>query len=267
MERRFKPYEELTFSDDFMFSKIMRDPEIARGVVENLLGVKVSRIEFLTSQHTIDAAYSGKGVRLDAYLEDESRIFDIEIQTVVKADEGLRMRYYQGIIDTEKTPRGRMYRTLKETYIMFICLSDPLGRGKAVYHFVTKDLDDNHILNDRTHKIFYNASAFEKAGDPKVRAFLKFLNRRAASDPLTQKIQAEVALSKKAEKWRTDYMLWEDQIEEWKLEGREEGIAQGEKQGALNKAVETAKKLLKNNIPEKIIAECTGLSLEQIKSL
>lgn len=160
-----------------------------------------------------------------------------------------------------------MYRTLKETYIMFICLSDPLGRGKAVYHFVTKDLDDNHILNDRTHKIFYNASAFEKAGDPEVRAFLKFLNMRAASDPLTQKIQAEVALSKKAEKWRTDYMLWEDQIEEWKLEGREEGIAQGEKQGALNKAVETAKKLLKNNIPEKIIAECTGLSPEQIKSL
>lgn len=72
------------------------------GVVENLLGVKVSRIEFLTSQHTIDAAYSGKGVRLDAYLEDESRIFDIEIQTVVKADEGLRMRYYQGIIEPRK---------------------------------------------------------------------------------------------------------------------------------------------------------------------
>ena len=58
-------------------------------------------------------------------------------------------------------------------------------------------------------------------------------------------------------------MLWEDQIEEWKHEGREEGIAQG----ALNTAVETAKKLLENNIPEKIIAECTGLSPEQIKSL
>lgn len=48
MEHRFKPYEELTFSDDFMFSKIMRDPEIARGVVENLLGVKVTG---LSSSH------------------------------------------------------------------------------------------------------------------------------------------------------------------------------------------------------------------------
>ena len=101
MEHRFKPYEELTFSDDFMFSKIMRDPEIARGVVENLLGVKISRIEFLTSQHTIDAAYSGKGVRLDAYLEDESRIFDIEIQTVLKADEGLRIMRTDGFGDIQ----------------------------------------------------------------------------------------------------------------------------------------------------------------------
>ena len=44
-----KPYEELFFTDDFLFSKIMRNSEIAKGVVQNLLGLKVKKIEFITS--------------------------------------------------------------------------------------------------------------------------------------------------------------------------------------------------------------------------
>lgn len=57
-------------------------------------------------------------------------------------------------------------------------------------------------------------------------------------------------------------MLREDQIESGSTKaGRKESHR------AKNRAVETAKKLLENNIPEKIIAECTGLSPKQIKSL
>ena len=41
-----KSYDELFFTDDFLFSKIMRNPEIAKGVVENLLGIKVGKIKF-----------------------------------------------------------------------------------------------------------------------------------------------------------------------------------------------------------------------------
>ena len=62
-------------------------------------------------------------------------------------------------------------------------------------------------------------------------------------------------------------MLWEDQVTEWKEEAREIGKAQGLKEGALNKAVETAKKMIKKCIDLKTISECTGLSLEQIKGL
>ena len=73
-EYKVKRFEDLFFTDDFLFSKIMRDPEIARGVVESLLGFKVKKIEFLTSQHSIAALFGGRGVRLDAYLEDSDRV-------------------------------------------------------------------------------------------------------------------------------------------------------------------------------------------------
>ncbi|WP_296664316.1 Rpn family recombination-promoting nuclease/putative transposase, partial [Treponema sp. UBA753] len=266
-----KPYEELFFTDDFLFSKIMRDEEIAKGVVENLLGIKIKKVDFLSSQYSIGELYAGKGIRLDAYLEDSGKVIDIEMQSVVQMDEGLRMRYYQSIIDIEHLNRGERYRNLKESYVVFICLNDPFGDGKAVYNFATKEVDGERILNDRIHKVIYNASGFEKAKEPKVRAFLKFVKERAATDLLTRKIQEAVDTCKYHQKWRAEYMLWEDQVTEWKEEAREigrtEGKAQGLKEGALNKAVETAKKMIKKCIDLNTISECTGLSLEEVNRL
>ncbi len=53
--------------------------------------------------------------------------------------------------------------------------------------------------------------------------------------------------------------------------GLKEGMALGEEKGLLvgarNAKFETAKNFLKKNISAKIIAECTGLSLEEVNSL
>ncbi len=262
-----KPYDELFFTDDFLFSKIMRNPEIAKGVVQNLLGIKVKKIEFVTSQYSLDELYNGKGIRLDAYLEDEDKIIDIEMQTVIKKDEGLRMRYYQSMMDIDHLNRGESFKELKESYVVFICLDDPFGDGKPVYNFATKELDGTRILNDRIHKVIYNASSFEKADDQNVHAFLQFLKDRTATDPLTKEIQTAVDSCKNRQKWRAEYMLWKDQIREWKDEAREDGLAEGRKEGSNNKAIETARNFLKKNISAEIIAECTGLSLEEVNKL
>lgn len=58
-------------------------------------------------------------------------------------------------------------------------------------------------------------------------------------------------------------MLWKDQIREWKDEAREEGLAEGAK----NKTIETARKMIENKIPIDLIVKCTGLSLEEVNSL
>ena len=266
-----KPYDELFFTDDFLFTKIMRDPQIAKGVVQNLLGIKVKKIEFITSQYSIDELYGGKGIRPDAYLEDEDKVIDIEMQTVIKKDEGLRMRYYQSMMDIDHLNRGEGYSDLKESYVVFICLDDPLGGGKPVYNFVTKEAKGELILNDRIHKVIYNASSFEKAENPDVRAFLEFVKRHSATDRLTKEIQSAVDSCKNHQKWRAEYMLWKDQIREWKDEAREAGLAEGREEGlekgARNKAIETARNFLKKNIPAETIAECTGLSLSEVNSL
>ena len=264
-----KPYDELFFTDDFLFSKIMRNPEIAKGVVQNLLGIKVKKIEFVTSQYSIDELYNGKGIRLDAYLEDEDKIIDIEMQTVIKRDEGLRMRYYQSIMDIDHLNRGEGFRELKESYVVFICLDDPFGDGKPVYNFATKEVSGERILNDRIHKVIYNASSFEKADDQNVHAFLQFLKNRTATDPLTREIQTAVDSCKNHQKWRAEYMLWKDQIREWKDEAREDGLAEGRKEGLLsgerNAKIEATKNLLKMNLlTVEQIAAAEQISVEEV---
>ena len=276
-----KPYDELFFTDDFLFTKIMRDPQIAKGVVQNLLGIKVKKIEFITSQYSIDELYGGKGIRLDAYLEDEDKVIDIEMQTVIKKDEGLRMRYYQSMMDIDHLNRGDSYIDLKESYVVFICLDDPFGGGKPVYNFVTKEADGGLILNDRIHKVIYNASSFEKAENPDVRAFLEFIKQHSATDRLTKEIQSAVDSCKNHQKWRAEYMLWKDQIREWRdearedglAEGREEGIAEGKAiglaegllEGERKKAIETARQLLKMNLGTvDQIATATQLSVKEV---
>ena len=285
-----KPYDDLFFTDDFLFSKIMRNPEIAKGVVQNLLGIKVKKIEFVTSQYSIDELYNGKGIRLDAYLEDEDKTLNplanfacqnwkqnlnrqnnekcisvlLEMQTVIKKDEGLRMRYYQSMMDIDRLNRGEGFRELKESYVVFICLDDPFDDGKPVYNFVTKELDGSRILNDRIHKVIYNASSFEKAENPDVRAFLEYLERRTATDPLTKEIQTAVDSCKNRQKWRAEYMLWKDQIREWKDEAREDGLAEGER----NKAIEATKNLLKMNLlTVEQIAAAEQLSVEEVSKI
>ncbi len=288
-----KPYDELFFTDDFLFSKIMRNPEIAKGVVQNLLGIKVKKIEFVTSQYSIEELYSGKGIRLDAYLEDEDKTLNplanfacqnwkqnlnrqnnekcisvlLEMQTVIKKDEGLRMRYYQSMMDIDHLNRGESFKELKESYVVFICLDDPFGDEKPIYNFATKEVDGTRILNDRIHKVIYNASSFEKAENLNVRAFLEYLEKHSATDPLTKKIQIAVDSCKNHQKWRAEYMLWKDQIREWKDEAREDGLAEGRKEGANNKAIETAKKMLENELSTNLIVKCTGLPLEEVNKL
>ena len=68
-----KPIEELTFTDDFMFGRILQNPEICKGLLERLLEIKIDKIEYPTLQKTISPHYKSKGIRLDVYVEDSSR--------------------------------------------------------------------------------------------------------------------------------------------------------------------------------------------------
>jgi predicted transposase/invertase (TIGR01784 family) len=290
MEETFKKLE---FTDDFMFRKVMENKKICTRMLEILLDIKIDHVENLTPEFTLESLIDKRGVRLDVYVKDSNRVFDVEMQTIIKGDEGLRARYYQSEIDMKILNRRESYRKLKESYVIFLCTQDPFGFELPVYVFENLCRGNNSIkLDDRTFKYFFNASAAEKIqGNEEVKKLLTYISTHVPENAFTQEIEEEVEASSNDAEWRKGLMTFEMLMEEKKKEareqGREEGIAEGmekgiaqgmekgiEKgreegleQGAYNKSLETAKTALSMNLPPENISKLTGLPLETILKL
>ena len=74
-----RKYEELRFSDDFMFCKILQnDPELCRKLLIRLLGREVGQLVESEKQHTVQITAQGRGVRFDVVANHPSREMALE---------------------------------------------------------------------------------------------------------------------------------------------------------------------------------------------
>ena len=276
MEYTHKPVEELTFTDDFMFGTVMKNKMICKGVIERLLHIKVGKIEYPSLQKTIAPFYESKGIRLDVYVSDPDRVFDIEIQTSIPPSLPKRTRYYQSLMDVDNLLRGQSYAELKESYVIFICTQDPFGKGLPVYEFRNIcTADDMLFLDDKSYKVFYNVGAYGKEDEPELSALLKYLCERRATSGFTQQIDALVEKAKRNEKFRSWYMslnIWKDDLLREGLQlgekiGFERGRRDGIAAGAYQAKRETAKILSGMQLSIEVIAKATGLSKAEIEKL
>lgn len=121
------------FSDDFFFGRLMQDKDLCSELAEVLLGVRVENVDFHETQRVLRREKDLHGIQLDVIVEDKNKVMIFESQTTNKGDIELRTRYYQGMLDTTTLHKGRGYKTLKDTYIVFICTFDPFGQGLPIY--------------------------------------------------------------------------------------------------------------------------------------
>ena len=131
-----KPFEDLTISDDFMFCKVMEYAPICKEFLEILFSVKIEKITYLSPQNTVTTNSEAKTVRLDVLVKDKAGTsYDIEMQVGNEYNIPKRMRYYQSVLDVAFLDKGYSYKALNDSFIIFICLFDPIGSNKAIYTF------------------------------------------------------------------------------------------------------------------------------------
>ena len=265
---KLKPIEELTFTDDFMFGRIMQNAEICQGFLERMLEIKIERIEYPELQKSISPHYQSKGIRLDVYVQDSNRVFDIEIQNSLDENLPKRTRYYQSMMDIDLLLKGKNYTELKESFVIFICKKDFFGFNLPCYSFsnICKEKPDLS-LKDESHKIIFNASAFKQEKNVEKKSILEYISDRTSTTDFTNKLNSLVEKTKLSEIFRGDYMAWGLAEFDAERRGYKEGVAVGISQGSQQKAIETAKNMLKDNLDIQTILKYTGLSIEEIKSL
>ena len=273
-QSKFKKWEDLDITDDFIFSRVMRNKRLCRTLLEMILKVKIGKIKFLTSHHAIQIEPNAKGIIMDVYLKDENRVINVEMQTSNKGELPRRVRYYQAAADIDTTPKGSEYKDLKQNYVVFICTFDPFHQGKPIYNF------QNYCINygvpipleDGTEKIFLNTSAKDTTSlDGELRLFYDYIKGKVAQTAFTQELDSSISRLKEEKEERNMYLTYTSRMMEFRRdgfdEGREEGISIGLQQGAYQKAVETAKSFLSMGLSPEQVAQGTNLPLDVVQGL
>ncbi|MCQ2592029.1 MAG: Rpn family recombination-promoting nuclease/putative transposase [Treponema sp.] len=186
----------------------MRDPKICKGVIERLLQIKIVHIEYPELQKAISPFYSKKGVRLDVYVADSNRVFDVEFQSYDISNIRKRTRYYQSMIDIDSLMKGADYSELKESYVIYLCLNDPFKAGLPVYSFTRTCTENKDVsLGDQTHHVIYNCSAADKEENPDLKEFLEFVKSNKAESDFTKEIANMVQTKKFEQLFVNEYLV------------------------------------------------------------
>ena len=255
-------WERATLANNFIFYKVMRyHPDACKHLIEMLLNIEIERME-MHNEETIDIDHDARGVRLDVFVKDTGKMYDVEMQTTNPKDLPERSRYTQALMDLDTLKSGQPYKMLKDSHVIFICFDDIFNKGLPVYTFENTCKEDGKtILNDRAIKHFFIAESCAKMiENEEISNFFEFLISNKASNKYTSDLDRYVKDSKHNMQWRVQYMTWERQ----RAYDLEEGIAIGEKK----KAIENAKNLLKMKLGSyEQISQAVGLTVDEVKQL
>ena len=267
-----KKYEDLQFSDDFMFGIVMGDDELCRKFLERILQQPVDKLVTPEKQKEIRMTSDGKSIRLDIYTQESSSgtVYDAEMQKLGnKKLEDLqlprRSRYYQSLIDTDMLVRGNTYKKLKESNVIFICTFDPFEKGLYKYTF-SEECQENKglLLEDGTRRIFYNTKSTDPNMPPDVKKLFDYINTSKATDELTKEIGGAVQRARQNSEWGSYYMKTFVHDMDVREEGREEGRVEGREEGQLQMLLELYRE---GTISLDVIKEKTGKNDAQIEEV
>jgi len=236
-KKQEEQWRSLSLSNDFMFSKVMRNMPLCRELLETILGVKIADIKYPEEQKEINIAKDARSIRLDVYIEDHtSTVYNIEMQTVATRGLPKRARYYGGMIDLNLIEKGELFEKLKPSYVIFICTFDFFGAGRHLYTFENICKEDPEIkLGDETTKLFLNAKGTLDDVSEELKKFLDYLVTGTADSDFTRKLDAEVERVKENKEWRREYMTLllrdRENLEKGRAEGRKEGRKEGRAEG------------------------------------
>lgn len=196
------------------------------------------------------------------------------MQTSPENEYGKRSRYYQGMIDLETMSRGCEYSELRKCYVIFLCLTDPFRKYRAVYTFENRCVEDLSIrLKDEAYKVVVNPFGRTEGCSEELKSFLGYLRKKTISDTFTQMLDDEVKNVRAHEEWRAEYMLMgiklreaeEKAKKEGLAEGRAEGHAEGHAEGMTESKTETAKRLAQMGLTIDQIAKAVDASKEDVQ--
>ena len=252
-----KRFEDLTFTDDFMFCKAMQNPRLCKKLIEMILFDTIGKIAYISIQHNINTYEQAKSIRFDVLVQAENgKLYDVEMQVSNERNIPKRMRFYQAAIDISFLDKGNSYNSLNDSFIIFICTFDAIGKNRPIYTFENLCIEDkNTSLQDGTRKVIINAEAFNNTEDKELKGFLEYLKTGKATNEFTREIETMIQAIKQNEQARQEYRL----MSTFEMDIKDKAEYRVKR--------ETAKLMKLKNFDTVLIKEITGLPEAEIEKL
>ena len=255
--------EDFRLMDDTFMSKCFENaPECIELMLQIILGKKDLKVVKSQTEYPIKSL-QGRGVRFDVFAKDsEGKEYDIEIQRADKGAEPKRARYNSALMDANALKPGEDFGKLRDTYVIVIAENDVMGEGQEVYSYLRTEEHSGKRLHDGTHIIYVNGATRSKT---EIGKLVHDLLCRNAAEMYFEVFKKRVSQFKNSEEGRR---IMCKAVEEFAERRAAESKAEGRAEGKRENMLATARRLLANGkLMVKEIAECTGLSLAQVKKL
>lgn len=142
--------------DDFM-NKVFEDKACAEFLLQIILQRSDLKVAQVHVQHEVKNL-QGRSARLDILaVDEENRVYNIEIQRDDRSASVKRARYNSSLIDANITEPGEQYENLNETYVIFITEHDVLKGGRPIYCIERTVQETGESFGDGTHILYVNA--------------------------------------------------------------------------------------------------------------
>lgn len=233
--------------DDFMRCLFKDNIPLVGLVLRIITGKPDLIITNCQTQKDMKRLGGARSICLDAYGTDTAgKKYDMEIQREDKGADPHRARYHSSVMDVENLDAGQEFSQLPDTYTIFIIEKDFYHMGKPVYSIERINLDTGKLFDDGEHILYVNG-AYRGASD--IGKLMHDFNCTDASDMNFELMADRTRYLKENPKGVSEMCkVMEDM--------RKESL------------IEVAKKLLSDGtLTLEKIAECVGLSLDEVKRL
>ncbi len=207
---------------------------------------------------------NGKATILDFVVKDkQGNCYDVEIESARKRNTGYerRTRYYSSMLDSVYLEKGKDYLNLPNSFVIFFCEKDLIGKGLPLYEIKSMSLQTGDLFNDGRTIVIVNG---EKEDDTPlgrlVRDFKLTKSNEMYYDVLRKAREAEMidyvhTLDRPENEFLIEY------LKRFEDAARDEGIKEGIKEGELR----VARNLLNNGMSVEEVSRLTSISIADLK--
>lgn len=296
----------ITPKNDVIFKKIFGskgNEGILKSFLESILEIQIESLNVDVGTEMLPDFFDGKNSRLDvkAILNDGT-IVNIEVQTNMSGYSDERSLAYWSKLYLEQFKSGNDYKKAAKTICIWILdgevydfneyhsqwfLSEK-NNGRTSYfneieiHVIElKKFRKENIINPKKKEFWLWFIDYTKKEMVDVSYSLEEIRKaKAEYEKMIEGNEAiqHLLLREELAEWDRNSMRAEarreglaegkrEGLEEGKREGLEKGMEEGRKEGEREAKLETARKLLDKGIDIEIIADVTGLSVEELEEL